>query len=233
MKIRKAAKYFPALLILLITPSLLIAQSEREITTEDLRNLTEGRNVPQHRAVVTEGSPYLQETFLDGTVVLLNGRRSENLSIKFNIHENRIEFKSDDSIFIIEGYNIREFTIHDSDGAHTFKKGYSARGLDVTDFVRVLSEGKATILLRHEVGFQPNVATYGTATQKDVYLTNETLYILKDGETERIRNLRERNILRSFDSDRKEIQNYTQENNLDLSTLKDIRKLFDYYNSLH
>jgi hypothetical protein len=232
MKIRKAAKYFPALLILLITPTLIFAQSEREVTTEDFRNMVDGKTVHQHRAIETEGTPYLQESFLDGTIVLLNGRKSENLSMKFNLHENSIEFINDESIFIIDGNKIKEFTIRDSDETLTFKKGYSARGLNPEDFVQVLVEGKATVLINHDVSLQSNVATFGTATQKDVYVSNETLYIIKDGESERIRRIRERNILRSFDNHRNEMQNYTKENNLDLSNPKDIKKLFEHYNDL-
>lgn len=220
------------LLIIMATPSLMFAQNLNDITAEDLRNLTEGKIVPVYRAIETEGTPYLLEIFQEGSVLLRNGLATETLIMNFNIHQNRVEYVVGDNVYEIGGDLIRGFTINDPDVQYKFEKGYTARGLNPNELVRILTDGKATVLVKHEVGFHRNVATYATATQKDAYVTKDILYIIKGEDIERIRRIRERTILRIFDTHQKEMQNFAEENNLDLTSLEDIKTLFEYYNNL-
>lgn len=210
----------------------MFAQTTHEISTNELRDLAEGKRVPEFRAIETDGTPYLLDEFQKGSVLLRNGRTTETLTMNFNIHQNRVEYIDGDNIYAVDSDMIRGFTINDTDVQYKFGKGYTARGLNPDDLVRILSDGKATVLVKHEVGFQRNVATYGTATQKDAYVSRDILYIIKEGDIERIRRIRERSILRSFDTYQKEMQNFAEENNLDLSSLEDIKTLFEYYNNL-
>jgi len=233
MKRSAYTNYIPLLLLVfMVVPPSLFAQTSNEISTNELRDLGEGKRVPAFQAIETEGTPYLLDEFQKGSVLLRNGRTTETLTMNFNIHQNRVEYLDGDIVYAVNSDMIRGFTINDTDVQYKFGKGYSARGLNPDELVRILADGKATVLVKHEVGFQRNVATYGTATQKDAYVSRDILYIIKDGDIERIRRIRERSILRSFGTYQKEMQNFAEENNLDLTSLEDIKTLFEYYNNL-
>jgi hypothetical protein len=88
------------------------------------------------------------------------------------------------------------------------------------------------VLLKHEINFLENVPTYGSATQIDEYTTSEELYIHKENKTEQIRRVRERSILRSIDSHQNQMEQFVEDNQLDLRSYNDIKRFFDYYNSL-
>lgn len=206
-------------------------QAQTEISKEDLIDMT--RNViPVTRSTETIGTPYLYEEFKDGVVTLKDGNITESLSMNFNVYENRVEYADGRSILAFNGDEISSFEIQDGPDKVIFKKGFEANGLKQDEFVQVLSEGPAIGLLKHEVSFQQNVPTYGSAVQRDEYITNQRLFIYENGETERIRRMNERGITRSLDADREELRNFISENNLDVTRALDLQLLFEFYNQI-
>jgi hypothetical protein len=216
-------------LFFLFLPANLSAQGE--LTREELRDVIFNKTIPNFQATNVIGTPYLLNAFQPGEVTLDNRKTTETIMLNYNIYENRIEYQDGNNNYAIDGALIREFNVQDPAGWLTFRKGFDARGLEPTEFVLVLTEGKATVLVKHEVSFQQDVAAYGTATQRDEYISRKTVYINNDGETERIRRLRERDILRFFGDLRSEMKQFASENNLDLDSLAGIKSLFEYYNS--
>lgn len=214
-------------------PSLLMAQSSvNEISQEELRGYL-GRNiVPTNRSVETIGSPYLYEEFSRGILTLDNERETEPLLINFNAYQNRIEFQDGGDIIAVPGDRVRNFTFMTDDKQIHFEKGYSARGLDENEFVQVMSEGAITFLRKYEVSFQENIASYGNATQKDEYISNERFYVVVNGEIDRIRRLNERTITRIPDSYKSEMEAFKSEFKPDLSTAEGVAHYFNHYNQL-
>lgn len=228
-------KLFKILLILLISlPSLMVvdALAQIEITKEDMKDIIQRNVVLETRAVDVKGSPYFHESFRDGIVTLFNNSRTETLSMNYNIYENRIEYSDGNTILAINGNQIKEFTFTDSGINQTFRKGFSAGGLDENEFVHVMVDGDAKLLIKNEVSYQQDVSSYGVATQQDEYISNQRIYFHIDGETDRVRRMRERNVLRSFNQHRDQLEKYTNQNRIDLSELNDVKRLFEYYNSL-
>jgi hypothetical protein len=205
-----------------------------DVTREEIRNLLEGSEsvVIVEQQTETIGSPYLYENFQNGRVVLQNGRQTEEISMNYNIYENRIEYISGSTILAIPSQGIREFTFTSQGETATFKKGFSSRGLDPEEFVLVLSEGDVTALYKYEKNFQEAVATYGTAVQRDEYIDNTRFFIHKNGETDRIRRINERNLIRSLNSHQDEMREYIESQNLDLETPRDLKRFFNHYNQL-
>lgn len=208
-----------------------ISHAQSEISKEDLRDMA--RNViPVTRSTETIGTPYLFDDFQTGTVTLNDGNVTEALSMNFNVYENRVEYADGQSILAFLGEEITSFEIYDGPNLMQFQKGFEARGLDKDEFVQVLSEGPAIGLLKHEVNFQQDVAMYGSATQRDEYVSNMRLFIYEDGNVERIRRMNERGITRAMDADRGELRNFISENNLDLDNPYHLRQLFEFYNQI-
>lgn len=228
-------KYITTILTLLLFSTLLLStevSAQTEITKEDIQDIVQRHVVVETRTTEIIGSPYFHDAFTTGYVTLFNNDKTETLTMNYNIYENRIEYSDGNTILAIDGNQIKEFIFNHNGTNQTFRKGYSARGLDANEFVQVMVDGPAKLLVKNEVSYLQDVSSYGTATQRDEYVSNTRVYVHIDGETDRIRRLRERSVLRSFDSHREQLEQYTNENNLDLSELEHVKRLFDYYNSL-
>lgn len=230
----KLLKTVPLLLIFMtvLTTVNSFAQIE-ELTKEDMQDIIQRNVVPEFRSVDIKGSPYYNDTFKDGFVTLFNNSKTETLSMNYNIYENRIEYTDGNTILAINGSQIKEFTFTENGINQTFRKGFSASGLDANEFVHVLVDGNAKLLIKNEVSYQQDISSYGVATQQDEYISNQRIYFHIDGETDRVRRMRERSVIRSFNQHRDRLEKYTAQNNLDLSELNDVKRLLEYYNSIN
>jgi hypothetical protein len=229
-------KTITSLLVILAGIFLCIETSSaqnNEVTKEEIRDILRGNPVivARQQAEVT-GTPYLLESFTSGKVTLLNGRETEELSMNYNIHENRIEYSDGTALLAIPADGMQQFTFSMPGNVMTFKKGFSTRGLNENDFVMVLSEGTVTALFKYEKNLQQAMASYGTAVRQDEYIDSSTLFIHTDGETDRIRRVNERNLLRAIPSHEDEMRQFLNSNNLDLASPGDLKRFFDHYNRI-
>jgi hypothetical protein len=206
--------------------------SQEEITTEDLRNIVRHDVIEGVQATEVIGSPYLFDDFEEGMITLVDGKNTANLQLNFNIYENRVEFADQGSIIAVNNEMVDKFIFNNSGSEMVFAKGFDSRRLNDSDFVQVIGDGPVKFLKKYEVSFQENVATYGTATQKDEYISNERYYIHEDGETSRLRNLSERQLLRTLNDHQDELESFIDENSLDIEKLDHLAKLIQYYNEI-
>ncbi|WP_146198603.1 hypothetical protein [Rhodohalobacter mucosus] len=204
-----------------------------DVTQEEIQEMMENRSlIVVQQETETIGSPYLYEGFRTGRVTLHNGRQTEELSMNFNIYENRVEYADNSTILAIPSEGIQQFTFTSNGESLTFKKGFSASGLDPDEFVLVLSEGDVTALYKYEKNFQEAVATYGTAVQRDEYIDNTRFYTHSNGETDRMRRVNERNLIRALNSHQDEMRSFFESQNLNPDSPQDLRRFFNHYNQL-
>jgi hypothetical protein len=196
--------------------------------------MTATNRVPIRRAVNTEGTPFLNEEFSEGNIVLINGRQAQSIPLRYNSHEQNVEFEVDGNAYILDGDEIESFELSADGKTYTFKKGFEARRLSKDDFVQVLADGQITFFAHHNTSFQQGVASYGTATRQDRYVSNSTYFIAAgDDSPDRLRNLRERTIMRYINNFEDRVSRYARENRIDFSNPDDIANLLEYYNSLY
>lgn len=233
-------KYFTFLFSLIFVgflqvPSELHAQTQNaaNISSAEMRSMLNSDRVPVHRATNTEGSPYLFEEFYEGTVYLKNGHTTKPLSIRYNTHEQSIDFLSNGVAFNVDGDEIDSFEFRIGEDQFVFRKGYEGSRLGEDDFVQVLTEGEVTFLARHTTNFFEDAASYGTATQQDRYRPAVTYYIKTGDENpNRLRNLNKRRVMRNIDRFEEEVEAYGEEHDIDFSEAQDVAMLLEYYNSL-
>ncbi len=208
-------------------------QNEAEISPTQMRNLLDANQVPLHRATNVEGSPFLLEEFFEGVVKLKNGHTTRPMQIRYNTHTQSVDFMSGNLAFNVTGDQIVSFTFSDGSHNYKFEKGYDARGISEDDFVEIAVQGEATFIVRHSTNFFEDAASYGQATQEDRYVTSEVFYLkVGDDDLNRIRRPNERRVLRNFDRFDNELEQFVDQNNLDLSVREDVVRLVRYYNSL-
>lgn len=222
---------FVTLLSTLITIPV-IGQGSDNISDEDFENLLQGSVIPLRDYTETEGSPYFNQSFQSGSITFSSGSTRDDVSFKYNTYEDRLEISFQNRVFAISADQIDRFHINMDGKQYEFQKGFDSRGLDREDFVLILSDGPVKGLLKLDTSFQQAMASYGTATQQDEYISDKTLYVHREGDTERVRRLRVRNVLRELDSHQDELENYINRNDLNLENTDHLVDLFDYYNRL-
>jgi hypothetical protein len=210
--------------------TLSFAQSgEGEIDRNDLNDLATSSVVPKKTNTETIGNPYIFDRYIQGTITLANGSKTDVLYMNFNVHENRLEYQDNDQIMAIDFGRVTSFEFYDMDKIRLFKKGYSSKGLEPNEFVEVYGSGKASLLIKHEVSLQENMPSYGTATETEEYIDDEVYYIHNDGETSKLRRLKERFVLRELDNT-KPVEKYIDQLNLDLSNVDHVAQFINFYN---
>lgn len=220
-------------LVTLLSSAAIHAQTSQEkLTTEDLRDIVRFNVIQEAQSTEVIGSPYLFEDFEEGSITLADGKNTANLQLNFNIYENRVEFADAGSIIAVDNNMVDKFVFKSSSNEMTFAKGFDSRRLDNTDFVQVLVDGPVKLLKKYEVSFQENVATYGTATQKDEYISDERFFIHEDGETNRLRNLSERQVLKTLNNHQDEMESFINENNIDTENTEHLARLILHYNEI-
>lgn len=208
------------------------AQNGGELSDEEFRSLLQGTIIPQRDYTETLGTPYFNSNFENGSITFASGKRRDQALLKYNTYEDRLELSYQNRIFSIPGQMVSRFSIEMNGREYEFIKGFESRRLALSDFVMLLSDGPVKGLLKIDTSFQEAMATYGTATQRDEYVQEKTLYVHRNGSTERVRRLRERNIISLFDTHQDEIKAYITQSKLHLDNNDHLIELFSYYNSL-
>jgi len=206
---------------------------EVEISTDELRDISVTERIPVKQQTEVRGSPYLFDQLQTGIVTLKDGRVTEEIPLRYNIYEKRIEYDYRNSVLVIQDENIEEFLIKTPAGSHRFVKGYDSSRLGPEDFVHLIVDGKVQFLAKYSINFHENLPSYGQATQIDEYVENVTYYVKDEsGDVNRLRSLNERRVLRNVMSHSEELRNFASQNNIDFSNPEDLIGFFNHYNSL-
>ncbi|MCC5913180.1 MAG: hypothetical protein JJU46_02285 [Balneolaceae bacterium] len=207
-------------------------QNAADISSEEMRNMLDADRIPTHRATNTTGSPFFQDEFHEGSLTLHNGRVTKGVEIRYNSHEQNVEMLMDGNVYAVPGERLSSFQFEIGNQTYLFRKGYDARRLSEDEFVQVLADGHASLLIKHVTNFYADTPTYGQATQEDRYVNNRTYYIKIGDDVDRIRGLSQRRVMRQLDTHQDEVEEYAQSNNLDFGEAEDVARILTYYNSL-
>jgi hypothetical protein len=221
--------------ILAVSPNQGFSQvtNTAEISENEMRSMLEADRIPVHRAVNTEGSPFLNDDFHEGVVYLKNGHVTRPMQIRYNSYQQTIEILHNNQAFSVGSEDISSFYYSIDGNKYEFRKGYDASRLSEEDLVQVLAEGEVTFLARHYTNFFEDAASYGTATQQDRYRSGTTYYLqIGEESPNRIRSLSERRVMRNFDRFEDELEAFADQHNLDFSDPDHVTQLVEYYNSL-
>lgn len=181
------------------------------------------------QATETEGTPLLYDEFMTG-VIKKNG--VETVPVKLNVD------LLNDMVIVSDGKRLIGITLDKVDVVQitsprpiTLKNGFNTDGKDKFNkrsLFEVLYEGENYTLLRGStVNLQKDVATYGTATQKDVYLSKSKLYVISDGNFDGL-NTRKRKFYNTFGVKKGMVQKFVKDNNLDIKQDTDLARIFQY-----
>ena len=235
-------KIFHSICILIIFPALLIAQKPGQTGTtmrlfENSRPLNlpdgEGNNLEIPLDQI-EGSPYLREGFFPGKIYK-NQENQGTFLIRYNIYNDVMEIQfAENSIqeLIVDpslkvSITTSRFRVHDYlDDYNNLTQGY----------FEILEDGdQVDLLVKHKVVFspaEPAKSGYHKAKKNEFDYSKEYyLYFNNENRPVLIKKLKEKRVLDVLDN-KKEAGNIIEEQDLDLSKVKDLRKLINQLNQI-
>jgi len=179
-----------------------------------------------------QGSPYLIDSFVVGSIYTHRNEQFQNIPVRYNIFTDNIEYimgassvlelKNPETVEKIEYGNYKLIYLSQSN------KNKSGNG-----FFIVLTEGNATLLSKPGVTLHKPTQTGGyNDAQPPSFSRNPDTYYIKIGTNQANILRNKRQLITSFPDYREKLRNYIKLNNTKISDQKSLINLVQYYNSL-
>lgn len=195
------------------------------------------RPISETKYELTSGSPYLNENFLPGEVVLADNMRYKSLRLRYDQVADEVYFMEDNGSINRFTLPVRSFIIYpfgkDAPSALTFVSGFPAsEGTTPSSFYQVLVDGKAR-LFRRAVKKINSQKGYGSATSISSIQTLVSYYIVLPGETLPIKIKRDKKeLLAIFSGKAAELEKFIGSGKIDLKKDDQLAAVVAHYNQL-
>ena len=187
------------------------------------------------RAVIhtdVNGTPYLFDDWVKGTVTINKGTQFVGVDLKYDIVSDELIFKSEkgESQTFVEP--VREFTLKTEKGnLHVFRNGFvPVDDAKPISFYEVLVDEKTALLKRSSKSIQEEVS-YSSATKVKNFQPATAYYLAKDSKLTKIKNDK-KSVLAALPEKSTQLEAYIKAQKLDLKNDSHLVKLIAYYNTL-
>lgn len=214
----------PAQVVVLSSPSQASGATARFVNTVNRFN-----NPPPE--YVIDGTPYLNDEFIRGTIYWNKGGSYPGLEMRYNIFNDQVEFKNQDSVYaILPDIGIKKIVID----KHTLiVNNYEIKGTPVLTYFLRLDSGKATLLTKMHINFRERQAEKpieGALPPKYVKMPDEYYYKIRNGSSIKIQSMKK--LIEELPDGKQEMEQFAKANKISANKPKELIKFFQYYNSL-
>jgi hypothetical protein len=183
-------------------------------------------------AKIVDGTPYFNDEWMRGNVVLNGGTQFANVYLKLDLYDNEVHYRDLKGNELIATTPIQKLILFDSSAQLIFNfisGPYINANSPVKGWYQLLVEGKASVFKQIKKHMREN-KPYGSATIERSVFTSFQYYALYNGNFIQVKKFKE---IPGILSDKKdEVNKYIGANNLSGKTDDDYRAVFSYYNSL-
>ncbi|UAB81646.1 hypothetical protein INR76_02485 [Marixanthomonas sp. SCSIO 43207] len=186
-----------------------------------------------------QGSPYLNDKFLEGKVYRNDSILSNTVSLRYNIFDDQIEVK-DPSIEKNDGYGtlLKTYEISAEILFEQYKYYRNFRNPSsnaVGSYLQVIKEGKSyTLLKKHEVVFNPKEpykSPYDTGKDAE-FKKNQYYYVLDSENNFTELPDRKSRLSKIFNEKGKKLKSFVSRNNINLKEEEGILRVFSYLDNI-
>lgn len=171
-------------------------------------------------------SPYLNEDFVPGKIILAEGVEMKNVPLRFDVYHQQLQFIDDSDTLAIA--NPDEVSLVSFDGRtfvyHAFEK---ERLIDTGIFV-VLIEGPCKLLERHVVDYHIN----SEMEDGGGFIKSSHLYVSKNDRPAVEMVPSRRSVCNLFSDREDEVKSFIKSNHLKMNRYEDVMTVVEFYNSL-
>jgi len=180
--------------------------------------------------VDVKGSPYLEELFFPGEIVVNDSLVIKDVPLRYNIYNDRFEFTNEDG-------QVLEIGIMDNDFTYTIQNkvfstlNYSDRGEEKRGILELLVDGNVRLYKQYIVHFKEATKSAGyqdAQPNRFVRQSDEYLLSISDGMPQTIR--KSKLLLGDLTKVKPDIEVYAKEQKLKLKSEDGLLRLFKYCN---
>ncbi|WP_320111820.1 hypothetical protein [Draconibacterium orientale] len=180
-----------------------------------------------------EGSPYLDDAFVNGTIYTTAKTQVPDVPLRYNIYNDNLEFKTSDGT-ILELAHPETVERAKLGGTEMIFTNYLTTTNNTRKgFFKLLAEGDLTLLAKPDIFYQEakEEAAYKEAQPPKFIPKPDEYYMQKPGAPAiKIRKSKDMDEL--IDQHQKEIDVYIKKNKIKFKNAEDLTQLVEYYNSL-
>ncbi len=179
-----------------------------------------------------EGSPYLQDEFVSGSIYTIQKLMYIEILLRYNIYNDNLEFKlPSDEVQALSAPEIVEKAI-----IGDIQLNYSPflRANKIRHgFLLLLEEGKASLFSKPVVAFKEATepAAYKLAEPAKFVRKADEFYIRIGNEPAKLITGK-KDLIESFQDNRDKVENYIDKNRIKTNKAEDLKKVVSFYNSL-
>ena len=173
-----------------------------------------------------KGSPYLEEEYLTGHVVLMGHKATEDITLQFDIYSHEFFYVNDkEEELVLDLKSIREIHMTGKEESYTFKRVNPRKP---TRFYEVLYEGDGIHIYNNiDMNFYEG-KEQGITRIEPRFSRRDNYYVFKKGQEPVKVKLKKKDILKLFSKEKKkEMEDYAKTNNIKFKKAKDFKKVFD------
>ncbi len=177
-----------------------------------------------------DGSPYLTDEFVSGTIFLANGEEYPDILLRYNVYDDLFELKKEDNIFIIDRQKT-DYIFNLGDRIFSYNN-YILKGRATEGYLEQLVRGTYSLYAKHIVVFREGEKPepFKEARKPKFHIQNPDLLIGKDdGSIVEIKSAKD--LYDKFNDLEKLIEEYTGNKKLKLKTEQDYIELVNFLNS--
>ncbi len=179
-----------------------------------------------------EGSPYLDDEFVEGSVFMTSKVQFVGLPLRYNIFNDQVEFRTKDET--VQVLSVPEVIEKVEFGQTTLEYSvYSNLNKIKRGFFVVLEKGKATLYSRPRVNFEDakKAAAYSDA-KPPRFIKRPDEYYIRLGKEPAELIARKKDLEGLFTDHEKEMLEFLNNNKINTNRPEDLVKVVQYYNSL-
>jgi len=229
-------QYISLFVILMFSSAGLFAQSIYDVRNSvdffELNNVARG----EHKKMLTEsdieGSPYLNDEFIIGSIYTVSKTQYTDIPLRYNIYNDEIEFETPQKTVaalgapeMIEKVVFGDYTMEyiPFELANKVKKG----------FFKLELSGKASIYARPEIQFEEakEPAPYKEA-QPARFNPKDDRYFIRIGLDAAQLCSSKKDVEVIFSDHQSEIENFIKKEKINIKKLEELKSLVEFYNSL-
>lgn len=206
----------------------------KDIEREDLDELGTANVMRTKQATETQGTPYLNPTFLRGEAIINGGATTQPLYLRLDTEKNNVEILRNDEIQILDIDKIEGFRIFTNEEDVIFKNGFKSDEHDIKRriLLRVMYDGITKFVAHHHSSLKEDLPSYGSATQQNAYVSFMNYYIITpDGTFNKVK-LNKDEILNVLSDQKQELQKLANSNDWSFDNEDDVQELIAEYDKL-
>jgi hypothetical protein len=231
-------KQFTFLLCCLILPHFLSGQISPGYEVREVTNLYNSNKLIDGKWKVEltvndiQGSPYLNDEFISGTIYTTQKQQYNNIPLRYNIYKDELEFRNpSNEVMVLTTPEIVEYAVFGENiiAYSSYQQGSKTK----QGFFLVLESGKSTLMAKASIIFQqPTEPGAYKEPEPAKFIRRTDEYYIQIGKNALIEINNIKSLIEAFPDNSDKVEAFIEKNKIKTNKSESLIEVVKYYNSL-